>query len=188
MSADQSNFGPSAILTPANLLTLGRIAAAPVVVVLFLHPGPSWILVGLWFVVSVSDGIDGWVARKMGATRSGAFLDPLADKVAVLAAFSVLVYQSRISWIPVAIVALREIAMSFYRSYAARRGVSIPARKTAKAKTFVQDSAIGLACLPVLVHHNIVIVVALWLAVALTVFTGVQYLLDGKKVMDLRVK
>ena len=79
-------FGPSAILTPANGVTLARIAFAPVAFALMLtdHNRSSWLLVAVWFVLSFSDMLDGRLARKYGSTRSGAFLDPLADKILVL--------------------------------------------------------------------------------------------------------
>ena len=83
VSSRAARFGPSAVLTPANAITVARILAAPVAFVMMLHTaGPrSWPLVAVWFVLSTTDLLDGRLARKYGATRSGAFLDPLADKV-----------------------------------------------------------------------------------------------------------
>ena len=70
-------------------------------VVLVLATGPStWLLVGLWFVFSISDGLDGLLARRQGATRSGAFLDPLADKVLVLGVLvSLVAIQATVPWL-----------------------------------------------------------------------------------------
>ena len=178
-----TNFGPTAILTPANLVTLGRMAGAPFVGYLLYNNGPSWLVVILWFVVSASDGVDGFVARKMGATTSGAFLDPLADKVAVLIAMTGLVFARRVAVIALLLIALREISMSIFRSYAARRGVSVPARLSAKIKTVFQDLSIGFACLPWSKSHEMWLDVTVWIAVGLTLFTGFQYLIDGRKVM-----
>lgn len=179
----RGRFGPSALLTPANLLTVTRIAAAPALAVLVIATGPSsWLLVGLWFVLASSDGADGFVARRQGATRSGAFLDPLADKFLVLAALAGLAAIDEVSVIPVVIIALREVGMSAYRSVAGRRGISIPARRSAKAKTLLQDLAVGLAFLPLVGRdHRSVVSAVLWLAVALTLFSGVQYLRDGRR-------
>lgn len=178
-------FGPSALATPANALTLARLLAAPVLIGLVLATGPSsWLLVGLWVVSTGSDGLDGWVARKMGATRSGAFLDPLADKFLVLGAMAALAAIGEIGWLAVAIIAAREVAMSAYRSVAGRRGVSIPARQSAKAKTFVQDLVVLLAFIPTVgLHHAAVVRDLLWLAVALTLYTGIEYALDGRRLM-----
>jgi len=82
----------------------------------------------------------------------------------------------------VALVAIREIGMSVYRALAGRRGISIPARNSAKIKTLVQGIAILLALAPPVVSHRTVLTVAVWVAVALTLGTGVQYLLDGRRV------
>lgn len=176
-----TTFGPSALLTPANGITLVRIAAAPVLVVLIMVWGASWFTLGLWVVLSVTDGIDGWVARRMGTTRSGAFLDPLADKAAVLGALAALAGKGIISWWPVGLIAAREIGMSVYRTVVGRRGVSIPARMSAKVKTFWQDVAIGLCIAPVLSGHRTVLSTVIWVAVALTLYTGGEYLVDGRR-------
>jgi CDP-diacylglycerol--glycerol-3-phosphate 3-phosphatidyltransferase len=174
-------FGPSALLTPANAITAIRLAAAPVLVVLILLWGPSWAAFALGGVIALSDGADGWIARRQGATRSGAFLDPLADKVVVLSAMVALVVKGVLWWLPVAIIAVREVAMSVYRSVAGRRGVSIPARSSAKLKTLVQDLAIGLCLAPPLATYTGLHSAGIWAAAAITVFTGAQYYVDGRR-------
>jgi CDP-diacylglycerol--glycerol-3-phosphate 3-phosphatidyltransferase len=181
-----STFGPSALLTPANGITVLRLAATPVVIVLILLWGASWFTFVLGGLLALSDGIDGWLARKMGTTRSGAFLDPLADKVVVLGALFALVAKGIVWWLPVALIALREIAMSIYRSVVGRRGVSIPARNSAKVKTLLQDLAIGLCLAPPLAGHDAVLSAAIWVAAAMTVFTGAQYYVDGRRSARLR--
>ena len=72
-------FGPSAVLTPANGITVLRLLATPVLIVLIMLWGASWFTFVFGGLLALSDGIDGWLARKQGTTRSGAFLDPLAD-------------------------------------------------------------------------------------------------------------
>lgn len=178
-------FGPSALATPANALTLARLLASPVLIALVVATGPSsWLLVALWVVCAGSDGLDGWVARKMGATRSGAFLDPLADKFLVLGVLAALAGIGEISWLPVALIAVREVAMSLFRALAGRRGVSIPARFTAKVKTLAQDAVVLLALLPpVGLHHAAVVRDLLWVAVALTLYTGLEYAHDGRRLL-----
>ncbi|HXW34459.1 MAG TPA: CDP-alcohol phosphatidyltransferase family protein, partial [Acidimicrobiales bacterium] len=61
-------FGPSALATPANAVTLARLLAAPVIVVMVALWGPSWIAFGVAFAVAATDGLDGWIARRQGTT------------------------------------------------------------------------------------------------------------------------
>ena len=169
-----TGFGPSALATPANAITIARLLATPFVFAAVLAGAPSWWTLVLWILVAASDGLDGWLARRQGSTRSGAFLDPLSDKVLVLAAMAALVARSLFWWLPVALIALREVAVSVWRSQAGRRGVSVPARQWAKAKTIVQEVAVGFALLPLAAAGNISTVV-LWAAVGLTLVTGLDY-------------
>ena len=179
-----SGFGPTALATPANAVTIGRVVAMPILVAMIVHGGSSWAAVGFWFVISCTDGLDGWLARRHGTTRSGAFLDPLADKVVVLAAMVALVANGSFSWLPVMLIAAREFGLIAYRTSASRRGVSVPARPSAKLKTVVQDLAVGAALLPLLDDHPGVADTMLWCAVVLTLVTGFQYWLDSRKVAN----
>lgn len=159
---------------------MARLLAAPLLLGLILAGGPSWSVVVAWVVLAGTDGVDGWVARRHGTTRSGAFLDPLADKFLVLGALVALVARSQLWWPPVALIALREIGMSVFRTWASRWGVSIPARSWAKVKTLAQDLAVLLAVMPVLAHHHRAVVDwVLWASVVLTLATGLQYAVDG---------
>jgi CDP-diacylglycerol---glycerol-3-phosphate 3-phosphatidyltransferase len=176
-----TTFGPSALLTPANGITVLRLLATPVVIALIMLWGASWFTFVFGGLLALSDGIDGWLARKQGTTRSGAFLDPLADKVVVLGALFALVAKGIVWWLPVAVIAIREVAMSVYRSVVGRHGVSIPARNTAKVKTLLQDLAIGMCLAPPLADHHSLLSGAIWVATAMTVFTGGQYYLDGRR-------
>jgi CDP-diacylglycerol--glycerol-3-phosphate 3-phosphatidyltransferase len=134
-----------------------------------------------WFTLCVTDLFDGRLARRHGATRSGAFLDPLADKVLVLGAFAVLVAIDRVWWLPALLIAAREVGMSWYRSWIGRRGVSVPANKVAKVKTWVQCVAVGLVLLPATAAHPLVYGAVVWLAVALTLATGAHYAIQGRR-------
>jgi CDP-diacylglycerol---glycerol-3-phosphate 3-phosphatidyltransferase len=176
-----TTFGPSALLTPANGITVIRLLATPVLIILIMLWGASWFTFVFGGLLAFSDGIDGWVARRQGTTRSGAFLDPLADKVAVLGALVALVAKGIIWWLPVAIIAVREIAMSVYRSVVGRHGISIPARNSAKFKTLLQDIAIGMCLAPPLAGHTSILNTGIWVATALTVITGAQYYIDGRR-------
>ena len=179
-----NTFGPSALATPANAVTCIRILVPPLLVALILDDGSEWPALSLWTVLAGSDLFDGWLARRHGATRSGAFLDPLADKFLVLGAMAALVAKGVLWWLPVALIAVREVALSGYRSYVGRRGVSVPARFQAKVKTWVQAIAVGMAIAPVSsdAYRGIMLTV-LWAAVALTLVTGAQYLWDGRRVI-----
>jgi CDP-diacylglycerol---glycerol-3-phosphate 3-phosphatidyltransferase len=176
-----TSFGPSALATPANAVTVARVVITPLLLLLILDSGASWPAFLLWVVLAGTDGVDGYLARRQGTTRSGAFLDPLADKLLVLGALVALAIKGLVAWLPVLLIAAREIWMSVYRAWMARRGVSIPARPLAKVKTGFQAVAVGLALLPVDGAAGPAEVV-LWAAVGLTVASGVQYWLDGKKV------
>jgi CDP-diacylglycerol--glycerol-3-phosphate 3-phosphatidyltransferase len=179
----QFAFGPSALATPANAVTVLRLLAAPVYVVMLVVWGASWINVVVGLVLAGSDGLDGYMARRQGTTRSGAFLDPLADKAVVLGALITLAAQSHLPWLPVALITAREVGMQLYRSWVGRRGVSIPARQTAKIKTLVQDIAVGTCIIPPLAHQHTLQVAAIWFACALTLYTGAEYLLDGRRAL-----
>jgi CDP-diacylglycerol--glycerol-3-phosphate 3-phosphatidyltransferase len=176
-------FGPSALATPANAVTVARLLAAPVYVLMLVAWGASWVNVVVGFLLAASDGLDGYIARRHGTTRSGAFLDPLADKAVVLGALITLAAQGHLPWFPVGLITARELGMQIYRSWVGRRGVSIPARNTAKLKTFVQDLAVGVCIIPPLAHEHGLQVTMIWLACALTLYTGAEYLLDGRRAM-----
>jgi CDP-diacylglycerol--glycerol-3-phosphate 3-phosphatidyltransferase len=175
------SFGPSALATPANAVTVARVLLTPVLLVAIAESGASWPALALWICLSASDGVDGYLARRQGVTRSGAFLDPLADKLLVLGAMAVLVANDTFWWLPVALIAAREVAMSVYRSVAGRSGVSVPARGSAKAKTVVQEVAVGLALAPALEDTPGLADAALWVAVVLTLWTGAQYWSDARR-------
>jgi CDP-diacylglycerol--glycerol-3-phosphate 3-phosphatidyltransferase len=174
-------YGPSALATPANAVTIIRLLFSPALLVMIVEDPSSWLAVSMWFALGVTDGIDGALARRHGTTRSGAFLDPLADKVLVLGALYALVAADRFSWLPVAIISLRELAISVYRTHLGRSGLAVPARRLAKIKTLVQELAVALALLPLAVDQPVLADAVLWGAVVLTVVSGAQYLLDGRE-------
>ena len=168
---------PNALATWANLITVGRIALSPVMFLVIPDDNHgSWLAFGLWFALCVSDGIDGYLARRHGTTTSGAFLDPLADKVLVLGAMFVLVRHGMFWIVPVAIIAVREFVISVYRTFVASKGVSVPASQMAKYKTLFQQLAVGFALWPWFADHGWVWDSLLWIAVVLAVLSGLQYL------------
>jgi len=181
-AADPSRYGASALATPANAITLARMALAVPLLGFIAAGGASYWALVAWIVLAGSDGLDGHLARKHGTTRSGAFLDPLADKVLVLGAAWALVIAGAFWWVPVLLITVREIGISVFRSWYARRGIAVPARYTAKVKTVVQELAVGLALLPpVATNAEWLHVVVLWVAVVLTIGTGVSYVTEGTR-------
>ena len=175
-----STVDPSRVLTPANALTLVRIAVSPLLIGLILTDNPSWVSFWLGWVLGGTDLLDGRLARRSGPTRSGAFLDPLADKILALGCLFALVGIDRFPALPVLLIAGRELGISAYRSYWARRGLAIPARRSAKFKTWVQGLAIAAALAPPLDDVGWVADAMLWIAVVFTVVTGLQYVVDGR--------
>jgi CDP-diacylglycerol--glycerol-3-phosphate 3-phosphatidyltransferase len=177
-----AHFGPSALATPANLITIGRLVLTVPLLGMILDSGASWPAVLLWIALCATDGIDGYFARRHGTTRSGAFLDPLADKVLVLGAMFALVANDTFWWLPVAVIAVREIAIQGFRSYWGRRGLAVPASSMAKVKTVVQEVAVGFGLLPLTATDQPWVAnAALWAAVLLTVASGVQYVVAGSR-------
>jgi CDP-diacylglycerol--glycerol-3-phosphate 3-phosphatidyltransferase len=178
-----SSFGPGALATPANAVTVARLLISPALFAMINGRNGSWPAAVVWLGLCCTDGFDGYLARRQGTTRSGAFLDPLADKVLVLGALFALVSNHVFWWLPVAIIAVRELAISLYRSYAGRRGITVPARWWAKVKTVCQQVAVGLALIPPIERHAPSVPNGfLWAAVVLTVVTGTQYFLDARAV------
>ena len=181
MEMNNKTFGETAIMTPANAITVGRLVLTPVFLWMIVHWGATWATAGVGAVVAFSDGIDGIVARRMGSTRSGAFLDPLIDKIVVLACMATLAAEHKMQWIPIVLIAAREIWMSWYRTVAAKKGISIPARKSAKWKTFIQDWAIAVVVLPPTKNLGWLHVFMIWFAAAATLYTGFEYYRDGRR-------
>jgi CDP-diacylglycerol---glycerol-3-phosphate 3-phosphatidyltransferase len=172
-------FGPGALATPANFITLARLLLAVPTVLLIEDRGASWLTIGLWFVLGCTDGLDGFVARRDGTTRSGAFLDPLADKFLVLGGFLALAAQGAYGWAPVVLIAGRELGISLYRSLAGRRGLSLPAKMFGKVKANVQLVAVGAVLLPPLEDADVLHQVLLWGAVAVTLLSGLDIVRRG---------
>jgi CDP-diacylglycerol--glycerol-3-phosphate 3-phosphatidyltransferase len=180
--SDATMYGPSALATPANVVTAIRLLVAPIMMLVIVNDAASWPAFLLWVVLAGTDGIDGWIARRHGTTRSGAFLDPLADKVLVLGAMYALVFTGRFWWFPVFVLAVREVVITLYRSQWGRRGVAVPARGSAKAKTALQSLAVGLAVQP-LVSWSWPADLVLWASVVLAVVSAVQYGTDGRRAL-----
>lgn len=184
-AARENRYGAGAIATPANALTVTRMLLSLPLLAFVASNGASYGALVAWIVLAATDGLDGHLARKHGTTRSGAFLDPLADKVLVLGAAWALVAAGSFWWLPVVLITARELGISVVRSMYARRGIAVPARYAAKVKTVVQEVAIGFALLPPAADNAPwIATVVLWIAVALTVGTGIAYVADGSQALS----
>ena len=187
MSDAAPSYPIAGLASPANVLTVSRILAAPILFFMILEAEPShgttWAGFTFGWILGASDFLDGPLARRQGTvSRSGAFLDPFADKVLMLGCAFSLVSVGRLHWFPVALVTARELTISAMRIYYAQRGLAIPARRGAKWKTFIQGVAISLAILPPLEDSQGLVDAIWWFAVALTLFTGWQYVRDREHV------
>lgn len=177
-----------------NLLTISRIAAIPVMVAFaaIATPWSDMAACIVFAMAGITDYFDGKIARDRGVTSSfGRMLDPIADKLLVGAALMMLVGLDRISHAalyPAIVIMLREIAVSGLREYLAELRVGLPVTKLAKWKTGFQMGAvgtllagdtgagmIGLGFLPI----SLIGEAGLWVAAALTLATGWDYLQAG---------
>jgi CDP-diacylglycerol--glycerol-3-phosphate 3-phosphatidyltransferase len=176
-----SRFGPSALLTPANLVTMLRFALTIPLLEFIAADGVSWRTTVGWIILACTDGLDGWLARRDGTTRSGAFLDPLADKFLAIGGLSALAAKGIFPWLAVGLIAIREVGVSAYRTAAGRRGVCLPARQLGKMKTVFQLVAVGVALCPSTAELSGLSLSILWMAVALTVVSGLDIVMAAQR-------
>jgi CDP-diacylglycerol---glycerol-3-phosphate 3-phosphatidyltransferase len=176
-----SRFGESALLTPANLVTALRFALTVPLLQVIATDGVSWRATVGWILLASTDGLDGWLARRDGTTRSGAFLDPLADKCLAIGGLASLAAKGVFPWVAVILIAMREVGVSLYRTAAGRRGISMPARNLGKMKTVLQLVAVGWALCPSTADYSGLGLSILWMAVALTVASGLDIVLAAQR-------
>ncbi|WAJ30458.1 CDP-diacylglycerol--glycerol-3-phosphate 3-phosphatidyltransferase [Antarcticirhabdus aurantiaca] len=193
-----------------NILTYARIVAVPLVVLCFFIEGTlrspdyaRWWAFGLFVAASVTDWLDGYLARIWQQTSTiGRMLDPIADKLLVAAALLLLAAEGTIAgwtlWAAI-IILCREILVSGLREYLAELKVSVPVTRVAKWKTFIQMLAIafllaGPAADNLAAHYFLVSATAtgaeipivsqtglvlLWIAAVITLYTGYDYFRAG---------
>jgi CDP-diacylglycerol--glycerol-3-phosphate 3-phosphatidyltransferase len=178
-AAPLRRYAEGAIATRANALTIARLVLTVPVLLLILVEGSSWLTVTGWLVLACTDGLDGWLARRDGTTRSGAFLDPMADKFLVLGGFVALGIRGDFPWVAVALVAAREFGVSAFRSLAGRRGISLPARQLGKWKANVQFAAVAVVLFPPTGDATALQSAVLWFAVAITLLSGLDIVRRG---------
>jgi CDP-diacylglycerol--glycerol-3-phosphate 3-phosphatidyltransferase/cardiolipin synthase len=179
-----------------NLLTLSRIFAVPLLVVLMWGTGAyEWLAAFVVFAIAgITDYLDGYLARAQGTvSKIGVFLDPIADKIMVAAVIVMLIASGIVHGFAVVaalIILLREIIVSGLREYLATLQVSLPVSALAKWKTSFQMLSLGALVLagaaPVLLPWLPALEIglaSLWVAAGLTLITGYDYLRVGLKHM-----
>ncbi len=178
----------SEIFNLPNSITLLRLAVIPVLFLLLLSPGRilSMVIAVLFILASITDLIDGYVARKYNiVTTMGKFLDPLADKLIVSTAMIMMIPIGRIpAWI-VAVIIMRDLFVDGVRSVASADGLVIDASRLGKQKTLCQIVAVSA----LLIHYDTVFginahavgMVVLYLALVLTVWSGADYFMKFYK-------
>ena len=173
-------------MTFADQLTVARAAAVPGVVVLFAwdFPNHDYWATALFAVAMATDWFDGWWARRTGRTSDlGRLLDPVADKLLVMAALIMLVDRVLPAWMVAAVIA-REFLVTGLRLAAVERGVVIGARDLGKLKTWAQAVAAGLGGLAA--GGAISDDVAWWamlVALVLTWLSGLDYARSAPRVL-----
>ncbi len=191
-----------------NKLTIFRIILVPIMVIIpflkingtFLEIPLEYILIDLIFIIaSITDKLDGYLARKNNQiTTFGKFLDPLADKILVLAAMVMLVEMFKLpAWIPIIVLA-REFMVSGYRLIAVEKGGEvIAASKWGKLKTVTQMIAIILAFIdlnsfgacftgklegmPLILNY--IVTIMMLIQTLATIFSGIDYMKGSKKLI-----
>jgi len=164
----------------ANALTILRLVLVPFfALALFAHGGHSagWQLVAcaIFVAASLTDRIDGDIARRQGLiTEFGKLADPIADKALIGTALVGLSMLGELSWWVTVLILVREVGVTLLRFWVIRHGV-LPASRGGKVKTTLQAVAIGLLVLPLSGGWRIAADTVMWLAVALTLITGVDY-------------
>jgi len=163
-------------LNVPNVLTLLRIVAVPVLVVVLLgaFPGGDAVAAAVFALAAISDGLDGYIARSRGSvTTFGKLMDPLADKLLIVAALVSLVSLNRLAaWVAMVIIS-RELAVTGLRTLAAERGVVISASWLGKLKTALQVAAVF--ALIIWNPSPLAVDCLVYVAVAVTVISGADY-------------
>ena len=173
-----------------NLLSMSRILAVPIFVILMLEKTPLHALIAgiVFLLASATDWLDGYLARRWGqVTNIGKLLDPVADKILIMSAMVILVEVDIIrAWIAIVFIG-REFAVTGLRSIASSEGIIIPAETMGKFKVVAQ----AIAVIALLLNDyrpdiwlNYTGWGALWVAMFLSVYSAGQYFMTYKKHMD----
>ena len=189
-----------------NKLTIFRIILVPIMAIIpFFNFDTKWIVIDIIFIIaSITDKLDGYLARsKNQVTTFGKFLDPIADKILVLAAMIILVEANKLPAIIPIIVMFREFIVSGYRLVAVEKGGKVIAASIwGKLKTVTQMLAIILAFVDqngfaqcfmgglsgFAWWYNLITTILMSISVIATIFSGCDYIVKGKDLFKEEVK
>lgn len=169
-------------MTTANKLTLLRIALIPIFLLILYwgFPGANWAALAVFILASLTDMLDGYVARHYNQiTDFGKFMDPLADKMLVLSAMCWFVQSLRMAGWMLAVVLLREFAVSGLRLVAVEQGRVIAAGWSGKVKT---ASTMVCLCLMLAFEVPALDLVCSLIILLTTAYSGVEYFMKNKDV------
>ena len=177
-------------LSEPNTLTMGRVAAIPLIVVLLYFPNRfcTFIAAMIFSAAAITDYLDGYLARTRGLESTfGKIMDPVADKLLVSSSFIMLVYHD---WVPAWVVCIiigRELAVTGLRNIIAGKGEDVSASWLGKYKTGFQISAI----IPLMIHYpfigidvHVVGTFFLWGALVFTLWSGADYFFKARHLFD----
>ena len=185
--------------SPPNQLTFLRILLTPVFVAFLFSVNPVLRQLSplVFFIAMLTDWYDGWVARRWGyVTRWGTFLDPLADKIVTSAALIAFIYLNLVPTWTVWVIVVRDIAITFLRSYAELKGKPFDTSRMAKTKTFLQFALIYYVLLAYIARDTeyfrlrygplldrlldpTLLYACMAVIAAITLLTGVLYVIDN---------
>ena len=179
-----------------NILTIGRILVAPILIVVFYFPGElsDWLACIIFVIAAFTDYLDGFFARLYKLqSKFGELLDPIADKVLVSTALALLIMSQTIKGphvVAAIIIITREILISGLREFLAKAQVYIPVTNLSKGKTVIQMVAISILLAgntgdQFLFNYGIQLgTYLLWMSAILTLWTGYAYLRKGIDLID----
>lgn len=173
-----------------NKLTIGRIIAIPIFIVVFLM-GYRYAAAVIFILAAFTDMLDGKIARKYNlVTNFGKLMDPLADKLLVMSALICMVELGDVAGWMVVVILGREFIITGMRQVAAAQGIVIAAGTTGKIKTVTQMIAIPLLILDnwpfaMLSFELPMDIIFLWIALIMTVISGVEYIVKNRKLFSM---
>ncbi len=168
-----------------NKLTVARIVAVPIFCVLYVL-GLRWPAFIIFIAASITDFFDGRIARKRGlVTNFGKIMDPLADKILVYSAFTLMVANDTVPAWMLIVILFREFIVAGMRTVAASEGIVIAAGKTGKIKTALQMVAVPMLILDIPGLWHTIAVITLWASTVMTVVSGAEYIYQNRKVFSM---